>query len=47
MNYKLEKFWNLNGVLNVFIDSIMNYKLEKFWNANSLIFIHLNWRYEL
>ena len=32
MNYKLEKFWNNNGVLLELIKGLMNYKLEKFWN---------------
>ena len=40
MNYKLEKFWNLLEVLNVFSVRIMNYKLEKFWNKLLLAFNH-------
>ena len=37
MNCKLEKFWNDNFLIEVWINSIMNCKLEKFWNITSSI----------
>ena len=33
MNYKLEKFWNLQDYLWKGYWKYMNYKLEKFWNS--------------
>ena len=36
MNYKLEKFWNINFANTSSTISAMNYKLEKFWNHSTL-----------
>ena len=35
MNYKLEKFWNINGRCIWEKAKSMNYKLEKFWNDDA------------